>query len=207
MRSKKTKQEVFWEGSFGDQYTGRNAEIYRLQSDTAFFARIFRSTGKINSLIEFGANRGMNLTAIRRLNPKIKLTAVEINAAAASLLKKIQGIEAYKMSIFDFSARRRSWDLVLARGVLMHLNSSKLDKAYEVLLKSSRRFICIAEYYSPYPIEVPYRGHREVLFKRDFAGELMDRFSNLSLRDYGFVYRRDPVYPLDDLTWFLLEKK
>jgi hypothetical protein len=28
----------------------------------------------------------------------------------------------------------------------------------------------------------------------------------LRLVDYGFVYRRDPAHPQDDLTWFLLEK-
>ena len=28
----------------------------------------------------------------------------------------------------------------------------------------------------------------------------------LKLIDYGFVYHKDPLYPLDDITWFLLEK-
>jgi spore coat polysaccharide biosynthesis protein SpsF len=44
------------------------------------------------------------------------------------------------------------------------------------------------------------------LFKRDFAGELLDRFSDLRLIDYGFVYRRDTHFPLDDISWFLFEK-
>ena len=34
----------------------------------------------------------------------------------------------------------------------------------------------------------------------------MERFPNLSLLDYGFVYRRDPSFPQDDMTWFLMEK-
>jgi spore coat polysaccharide biosynthesis protein SpsF len=25
--------------------------------------------------------------------------------------------------------------------------------------------------------------------------------------DYGFAYRRDPNFPQDDITWFLLEKR
>jgi spore coat polysaccharide biosynthesis protein SpsF len=62
------------------------------------------------------------------------------------------------------------------------------------------------EYYSRKADEVLYRGHQGVLFKRDFAGELMDKFgSGLKLIDYGFVYHRD-TFPQDDLTWFLLEK-
>jgi len=44
------------------------------------------------------------------------------------------------------------------------------------------------------------------LFKRDFAGEMLERFADLKLLDYGFVYRRDPNFPQDDITWFLLEK-
>jgi spore coat polysaccharide biosynthesis protein SpsF len=45
------------------------------------------------------------------------------------------------------------------------------------------------------------------LFKRDFAGEMMDRYPDLKLLDYGFVYHRDPAFPDDDITWFLMEKK
>ena len=46
-----------------------------------------------------------------------------------------------------------------------------------------------------------------VLFKRDFAGELLDKYKNkLLLLDYGFIYHRD-TYPQDDLTWFLMEKQ
>jgi len=42
------------------------------------------------------------------------------------------------------------------------------------------------------------------LFKRDFAGELMDNFP-VELVDYGFQYHRD-VFPADDVTWFLMRK-
>lgn len=42
--------------------------------------------------------------------------------------------------------------------------------------------------------------------KRDFAGEMLDWFSQLRLADYGFGYRRDPAFPQDDVTWLLLEK-
>lgn len=35
---------------------------------------------------------------------------------------------------------------------------------------------------------------------------MMDMFPDLKLIDYGFAYRRDSVFPMDDLNWFLLEK-
>jgi spore coat polysaccharide biosynthesis protein SpsF len=53
---------------------------------------------------------------------------------------------------------------------------------------------------------VEYRGYKARLFKRDFAGEMLDKYRDLSLLDYGFVYHRDPNFPQDDVNWFLLEK-
>ena len=64
----------------------------------------------------------------------------------------------------------------------------------------------IAEYYNPTPIKVEYRGHKEKLFKRDFCGEMLDQYSDLTLLDYGFLYHRDNNFPQDDISWFLIEK-
>ncbi|MGH8240704.1 MAG: pseudaminic acid biosynthesis-associated methylase, partial [Steroidobacteraceae bacterium] len=98
-------------------------------------------------------------------------------------------------------------DLVLIKGVLIHLNPEVLPVAYRKLHEAAGRWILICEYYNPTPIAVTYRGHADRLFKRDFAGEMLETFPDLHLVDYGFVYRRDPVFPQDDITWFLLEKK
>ena len=73
-------------------------------------------------------------------------------------------------------------------------------------MAGSRRFVMVCEYFNPTPVEVAYRGHEHALFKRDFAGELLDAYPELRLVDYGFTYHRDPLYPLDDSTWFLMEK-
>jgi spore coat polysaccharide biosynthesis protein SpsF len=56
---------------------------------------------------------------------------------------------------------------------------------------------------------VTYRGNKNKLFKRDFAGEMLDKFKDLKLIDYGFAYYRDQNYDnqYDDINWFLLEKK
>jgi hypothetical protein len=64
----------------------------------------------------------------------------------------------------------------------------------------------ICEYYNPTPVTVVYRGHRDRLFKRDFAGEMLDKYADLALLDYGFTYHRDANFPQDDANWFLLEK-
>ena len=92
-------------------------------------------------------------------------------------------------------------------GVLIHLDPTAWDEVYDLLHSATSRYICLAEYYNPVPVEVPYRGHRNRLFKRDFAGEFLDRHPNVALVDYGFIYHRDPVFPQDDTTWFLLERR
>ena len=82
-----------------------------------------------------------------------------------------------------------------------------LPTAYDRLYAASSRFILVAEYYNPSPVTIPYRGHDDRLFKRDFAGDMLDLYPDLSLIDYGFAYRRDPIFPQDDISWFLMKKQ
>ena len=86
------------------------------------------------------------------------------------------------------------------------MSPDDLPIVYEIMHRASARYVLVAEYYNPTPTEITYRGHTGKLFKRDFAGDMLERFSDLSLIDYGFVYHRDVVFPQDDLTWFLMEK-
>lgn len=96
--------------------------------------------------------------------------------------------------------------MALIKGVLIHIAPEHLSSVYDKLYQSANRYILVAEYYNPTPVSIPYRGHQDRLFKRDFAGEMLDRFPDLQLVDYGFVYHRDPLFPQDDMTWFLLQK-
>lgn len=202
----KTEQEIFWAGNFGDEYIGRNQGEASIASNTALFSKIFASTNSISSIIEFGANIGLNIEAIRRLLPKAKLSAIEINEKAVNQLKLIDNLKVYHSSILDYQLDEQR-DLVLIKGVLIHINPIELNNVYELLYKTSRRYICVAEYYNPSPVEVRYRGHEGKLFKRDFAGEILDKYPDLKLIDYGFVYHRDNNFPQDDTTWFLLGKR
>ena len=97
--------------------------------------------------------------------------------------------------------------MTLIKGVLIHINPQMLPRVYDLLYRVGKRYVCLIEYYNPTPVEVSYRGHSGRLFKRDFAGEMLERFEDLKLLDYGFVYHRDPNFPLDDVTWFLLENR
>ena len=88
----------------------------------------------------------------------------------------------------------------------LDINPDYLPEVYKRLDQYSSKYVMVAEYYNPSPVMINYRGHDNRLFKRDFAGELMEMYPDLQLVDYGFMYHRDPVFPQDDITWFLMEK-
>lgn len=206
MSTRKTEQEAFWEGEFGNQYVARNQGARIIASNTHLFAKILTRVRNIDSLIEFGANIGNNLKALRHLLPEAKLSAIEINSLAVEQLATWGEAEVFHRSILDFDPPGQ-WDMSLIKGVLIHIAPDYLPDVYDRLYRTSRRYICLVEYYNPTPVEVSYRGHANRLFKRDFAGEMLDRYPDLSIVDYGFGWHRDPVFPLDDCTWFLLEKR
>lgn len=207
MKKTKTEQESFWAGEFGIEYSKRNKNPSIVTANTVFFSKIFSHVRNVGSIIEFGANIGLNLSAIKNILPAVDLSAVEINSFATEELKKnVSKVKIYHQSILDFKSERK-WDFVLVKTVLIHINPRKLEEVYDVIYNASSKYICLAEYYNPVPVEVNYRGHSGKLFKRDFAGELLARYKDLRLVDYGFAYHNDSVCPLDDINWFLFEKK
>ncbi len=207
MASFKTPQETFWAGAFGTEYINRNNSDSLLASNINFFASALQKIQPIKSCIEFGANIGMNIKALRSLYPTLEAHGIEINNEAAHQLgETIPKNQIYNSSILDFLPTRQ-WELVLAKTVLIHIEPNSLPSVYEKLVRSTSRYLLVAEYYSPKPVEVSYRGHTDRLFKRDFAGEILDTYEELQLIDYGFSYHRDPNHPQDDINWFLMEKR
>jgi len=202
-----TDQENFWVGEFGNAYVQRNQGDLLVASNIDLFSKALRSARGINNCLEFGANTGLNLRALKALFPQMQQHAIEINADAVLELGGVIGAENVAHTSILHYEPRRQFDLVLIKGVLIHINPESLHAVYEKLYNSTGRYLLVCEYYNPTPVTVNYRGHENRLFKRDFAGEILDLYPDLVLLDYGFVYRRDPKFPQDDETWFLLEKK
>ncbi len=203
----KTEQEKFWAEDFGNEYTVRNTWEDVGAFNLSFFSKVFARTGRPSSMIEFGCNRGLNLSAVKTLFPSTELFGIEINKSAAEEASKIIGKEnIHNGSILEFTPSKK-YEVSLIKGVLIHINPDMLPDVYEKLYTASSKYIVIAEYYNPTPVEIVYRGHEGRLFKRDFAGDMLDKYPDLKLVDYGFCYRRDITFPVDDATWFILEKK
>jgi len=202
----KTAQEQFWAGKFGNDYINRNFDSNIIAGNINLFSKVLKNTKGVNSIIEYGPNIGLNLIALKTLLPQSKLSGVEINEKAAKILSENKDVKVYHKSILEFKSAAK-WDFVLVKGVLIHINPQELKTVYNLLYKTSKKYICIIEYYNPKPVALDYRGNKDKLFKRDFAGEMLNDYKDLELIDYGFSYHKDNNFPQDDLNWFLLEKK
>tara|TARA_B100000963_G_C22559728_1_gene640759 strand:- start:347 stop:964 length:618 start_codon:yes stop_codon:yes gene_type:complete len=201
-----TEQEKFWSSDFGNSYLERNKVKELLPNKINLFKEILKSIEDIKSVIEYGPNTGVNLLALKSILSVVELNAVEINSKAVSVLKKLDICnKVIEDSMINFKNEKK-YDLSFTSGVLIHINPDFLKKAYETLYNSSKKYILIIEYYNPTPVTIKYRGNIEKLYKRDFAGDIMKLFSDVKLLDYGFRYKKDNKFPLDDVTWFLLKK-
>ena len=199
-----TPQEDFWANEFGDAYRDRNQGEHLVTVNMALFTKILGRAGGIDSILELGCNIGLNLDALRLIRPSFQLSGVEINLESASEAR-VKGHTVYDGTILEPLENLGQFDLSFTKGVLIHIHPDHLHSVYDNLVARSKRFVMVCEYYNPKPVTLPYRGDMVRLFKRDFAGEIMDRHG-LRLVDYGFSYHRDPYFPIDDVNWFLMEK-
>ena len=204
-----TRQSLFWHGKFGDDYTERNVDSPEaLSARIALWGQIFESIAGAppRSILEVGANLGINLRALKYLTPA-KFFAVEPNERARKLLleslivpaSNVRNCLAHNLDFTD-----RSMDMVFTSGVLIHIHPDHLLSSCREIHRVTRRYIVCIEYFSDKPEEISYRGHDGVLFKRDFGSYWIDNFPDLETRDYGFVWKH--ITGLDNLTWWIFEK-
>lgn len=203
------KQETEWAGEFGSEYVKRSPG--NVTANRNLFIRAMGqeiALGQIERVVEFGAGAGSNIAALRGLLPRARLDAVEINTdAIGAMVAKQCADSIYQTSMLEWvNPNELPYDLAFTKGVLIHIHADDLQKALGVLYRSSRRYILVAEYFAPRRTEIEYRGRRDLLWKDDFAGYLLDAHADLELVNYGFISKRDR-FPQDDLNWWLMEKK
>ena len=197
---KRKLQENTWKSDFGNTYTDRNLGDDRINI-TGY--DLIKNKINLKSAIEFGSNIGLNLDALKIIYPGIKTFGIEINKRAFNLLKKKH--EGTNCSIIDYNENKK-YDLSLICGVLIHQKPKNLKKIYSKLFNSSSKYIYIREYFNDKPVALDYRGKKDLLFKRDFALDLISLYPNLKLVDYGFHWKHDKLKKCDNENWFLFSK-
>jgi pseudaminic acid biosynthesis-associated methylase len=205
----KNDQLKFWQGQFGDSYADRNvADAETLDQRKAMWTRMLAAMSPSpESILEVGANVGLNLRALSALLPA-ELNAVEPNAKARVILGESGALPAERIhsaSSTGLPLDDGSVELTFTSGVLIHIAPDDLLPSCREMHRVSSRYIACAEYFNPTPVEIEYRGHSGVLFKRDFGAFWLDNFADLELVDYGFFWKR--ATGLDDLTWWVFRKR
>lgn len=198
-----------WTGEFGDAYTARNAateEQVRIRLKA--LVEIFRPLegDRPRTILECGCNIGLNTRALRRFTDA-ELFAIEPNAKARSTVEG-EGIldrdhlkEAVAQSL---PFPDGSMDLVFTSGVLIHVHPDDLPAALDEMVRVSSKYLMMIEYFSQAPQSIPYRGRDDLLWKRDFGGDMLDRHADLVPLGCGFFWRRTTGF--DDATWWLFRK-
>lgn len=167
-----TAQEQFWAGEFGSLYTARNG-VANWRARVPFWRQIIDIT-KPRSILEAGCNAGLNLRAIRHVNPAINLCGCDINQTALEAAAD-DGHTVAEASIFDLAdVWWEKFDLVFSSGVLIHIGPADLERAMRCIIAASKRYVLAVEYADEKEVEVQYRGHAERLWRRPFGQMYVD---------------------------------
>ncbi len=203
------KQIEAWRGEFGDAYVDRNtADSERVGNSIRAFKEIFShiESQTPRSILEVGANIGANLRALKEIS-EATLYAVEPNAKAREILTRDAVVpvnHAVDAVATDLPLEDGAVDMVFTAGVLIHIPEDRIEDAYREMHRVSVRYLLSIEYFSPTPVQIPYRGETELLFKRDFGGLWLDLFPELKPVANGFFWKR--TSGLDNVNWWLFQK-
>jgi len=201
MSPKDPPQLAIWRSKFGDAYTDRNR--YGFSERKPAFRTMLENL-EITDVLEIGCNFAGNLQVLAEINPKWRLTGIEPNKYARSLAsKKHEGIRVLPGDAFEIPFPDATFDLVFTANVLIHIALTDLPATIHEIYRSSRRYILVIEYFSEQETEIFYRGHKNLLWKRDFRNHFEKLYPSLHLMQQGFW---DMTYGFDDSAWWLWEK-
>lgn len=97
-----------------------------------------------------------------------------------------------------------SFDLVVTVGLLIHIPDEALEQVMGELVRVSSRYVLSGEYHADEPTRITYRGHDDVLFKRDYGRLYQEWFPELDLVEERFLTKDEGF---DRVTIDLLAKR
>ena len=197
--NKFTKQMEEWAGSFGREYTDRNAlslqemELsYKERYGMARTEMNFRFIGRLDTdirVLEVGSNVGNQLLCLQKAGFK-DLYGVELQPYAVELSKsRTEGMNIIQGSAFDIPFRDGFFDLVFTSGLLIHIGPEDIPAVLAEIHRSTKQYIWCFEYYSDMYTKIKYRGHTDLLWKTNFSKLFLDHFDDLRLaKEEHFEY-------------------
>ena len=209
-----TEQMEKWAGQFGKEYTDRNA-LSLEEMETLYKRNYGRTRTELNEqflkgidrsvrILEVGSNVGNQLLCLQRMGFS-NLFGIELQNYAVELSKsRTKRINIIEGSAFDIPYKDGYFDLVFTSGVLIHISPSDINIAVAEIYRCTREYIWGFEYFADRYAKITYRGHRNLLWKADFARLYLDQFEDLEL------VKEEHLNYLDNEnvdTMFLLRKR
>jgi len=189
-----------WTGDFGNDYTKRQADTSGARKH--MWQMVLPK--HVESILEVGANVGANLEAISQFSTA-ELFATEPNELARQeLIGKDICVQVTNDPANDLRPGEGAFDLVFTSGVLIHIPPDQLAASMREIHRVARRWIICAEYFSPSEEMIPYRGHDNALWRRDYGSLYLDMFPDLRCTSCVFAWKR--MTGLDNLTFWVFEK-
>ena len=181
----KNNQLDTWEGKFGKDYTDRNVIEWRERLDA--FKEVLSGL-PIQSILEVGCNRGHNLLSLTELLPAdSQVVGIEPNQYAREIARAASAkIGVLEGNAYDLPFKDGYFDVVFTAGVLIHISPSNLQTAISEIYRVSKRYILAIEYFSEEEEIVNYRGHTDLLWKRNFLKIYQQAFDDLKLIRNGY---------------------
>lgn len=186
-----SSQHVLWKGAFGDAYVKRNFFTPReLDADYKKTMGITRSAmnkeflGTLKKdirILEVGMNFGLQLEMLQKMG-FTNLYGIDLNEKALETARKTQkNISIVHGDALDIPFKDNYFDLVFTADVLIHIAPKNRKKVMSEIYRASKKYIWGYEYFAEKSTEVPYRGHRNVLWKAPFSKLYREAFPDLKV--------------------------
>jgi pseudaminic acid biosynthesis-associated methylase len=200
--SLKNRQLETWKGHFGKEYTDRNVIDWQKRQE-AFDEALGGLS--IQSILEVGCNRGHNLVALSKsFSAETQIVGIEPNQYAREIARRASAqIGVLYGNACDVPFKDGYFDAVFTAGVLIHIPPSDLPVALSEIYRVSKRYILAMEYFSEDEEVVAYRGHSDLLWKRDFLKCYQQSFEDLKLLRHGY-WEKEKGF--ERTHWWLIEK-
>ncbi|RKQ92345.1 pseudaminic acid biosynthesis-associated methylase [Solirubrobacter pauli] len=197
--------EALWRDDFGDRYVERNRAAAEHREP---FWKWLHEAFPFESVLEVGCNLGGNLHWLAQLVDPTRVVGVDINAQALREVRQtLPDVNAVKASARSLPFRDAQFDLTFTTTVLIHQPPDALPIVMNEVVRTSRRYVLCGEYHADELEEVPYRGERGALFKRDWGALYQHLFPELKLLDKRFEAAQPDGSGWDDVTFWLFEKR
>ena len=196
--------EALWRDDFGDRYVERNRAAAEHREP---FWRWLHEEFPFDSALEVGCNVGGNLHWLAQLVEPQRIYGVDINSQALREVRQtLPDINAVRAPARSLPFRDALFDLTFTTTVLIHQPPDALPIVMNEVVRCSRRYVLCGEYHADELEEVPSRGERGALFKRDWGALYQHLFPELRLLHRRFEPAQPDGSGWDDVTFWLFEK-